>query len=200
MGEAPSVVVFIDYQNAHNSAHRSFCGVGTNLKDCALDPARIAEAAVKKRAPGGIISQVRVYRGHPDPRREPRLAQVSDRQKNAWQSDGRVVVLRRTLKYPRGWEPHWQERPREKGVDVSLAVDLVRCAVDGSCDVAMVVSRDTDLEPALEAAMELGRSMKIEASIWEGDSSLKITHNGQKLRTHLMSRSDWSTCIDPRRY
>ncbi|MFB6305095.1 MAG: NYN domain-containing protein [Haloferacaceae archaeon] len=37
-------------------------------------------------------------------------------------------------------------------VDVRLAVDLVRTAVAGDADVVVVVSRDTDFKPALEAA------------------------------------------------
>jgi uncharacterized LabA/DUF88 family protein len=42
------------------------------------------------------------------------------------------------------------ERSREKGIDVKLATDLVVGAVDDKYDVAIVVSSDTDLVPAID--------------------------------------------------
>ncbi|MBI5004484.1 NYN domain-containing protein [Candidatus Kaiserbacteria bacterium] len=43
-----------------------------------------------------------------------------------------------------------KDRIREKGVDVKLAVDLVIGAADDMYDVAIVVSSDTDLIPAIK--------------------------------------------------
>ena len=45
-----------------------------------------------------------------------------------------------------------KDRIREKGVDVKLAVDLVVGAADNLYDVAIVVSSDTDLIPAIKYA------------------------------------------------
>ncbi|MFB6103058.1 MAG: NYN domain-containing protein [Haloplanus sp.] len=41
-------------------------------------------------------------------------------------------------------------------VDVKLAVDLTRVAVEGRADVIAVASRDTDFKPAIEAANAYG--------------------------------------------
>ena len=41
-------------------------------------------------------------------------------------------------------------------VDVKLAVDLTRFAVEGRADVVAVASRDTDFKPAIEAANACG--------------------------------------------
>ena len=41
-------------------------------------------------------------------------------------------------------------------VDVKLAVDLTRVAVEGGADVIAVASRDTDFKPAVEAANACG--------------------------------------------
>jgi uncharacterized protein (TIGR00288 family) len=41
-------------------------------------------------------------------------------------------------------------------VDVRLAVDITRFAVEGRADVIAVASRDTDFKPALETANEYG--------------------------------------------
>lgn len=43
-----------------------------------------------------------------------------------------------------------KDRIREKGVDVKLSVDLVIGAVDNLYDVAIVISSDTDLIPAIQ--------------------------------------------------
>ncbi|MBW2261110.1 MAG: NYN domain-containing protein [Deltaproteobacteria bacterium] len=48
--------------------------------------------------------------------------------------------------------PH--QRLREKGVDVHLAVDLVRLAARDEYDVAIVMSGDEDLVPAIVAVRE----------------------------------------------
>ena len=48
-----------------------------------------------------------------------------------------------------------QDCLREKGVDVRLAVDLVRMAAEEEYDVAVVLSGDGDLAPAIETAVQL---------------------------------------------
>lgn len=201
MSGTPSVMVFIDYQNTHMSGHRSFCGAFEELKDCTIHPVLLSDEIVRVRPPGGVVKGVRVYRGRPDPRREQRLAQVFDRQMSAWQRDQRVIVKKRQLTYPEKWgQPGCIERPREKGVDVSLAVDLVTMAHAGGFDVAVVVSRDTDLIPAIEAAMDLG-SIRVESVTWEGASHLRVnTRDGLKHVSHRLGRESWERCIDAAHY
>ena len=74
------------------------------------------------------MKQIRVYRGRPDPRKQQRLTVATDKQTFAWEDDDtRMLVKRRPLWYPHDYgEPWCQELPREKGIDVSLAVDMVR--------------------------------------------------------------------------
>ena len=63
----------------------------------------------------------------------------------AWTKAGdEVGVIARTLDYKPG-------HPREKGIDVQLAIDLVRTTLfEGDHEVAVLVSAATDLLPALE--------------------------------------------------
>jgi len=42
------------------------------------------------------------------------------------------------------------QRSREKGIDVKLATDLLIGAIDGKYDIAVVVSSDSDLIPAID--------------------------------------------------
>lgn len=48
----------------------------------------------------------------------------------------------------------------EKGVDVKMAVDLVVGAYEDSYDVAILISSDTDLIPAIEKVRALGKSVE----------------------------------------
>lgn len=49
--------------------------------------------------------------------------------------------------------------PREKGTDVRIAVDLVVGAIDDLYDVALLVSSDTDLVPAIKQAKARGKKV-----------------------------------------
>src|SRR3712207_8878441 len=59
------------------------------------------------------------------------------------------TTLFRSLKYPPGWTPGGSERPREKGIDVMLAMDVVRGTIDANAecrfDLAILACADTDL-------------------------------------------------------
>jgi len=45
---------------------------------------------------------------------------------------------------------------KEKGVDVSIAVDIVSCACDKTHDVIILCSSDSDLQPAVKEAQKRG--------------------------------------------
>lgn len=45
----------------------------------------------------------------------------------------------------------------EKGVDVHIAIDILIAAYENTCDRIIVVSSDTDLEPAIKKAKEKGK-------------------------------------------
>ena len=48
----------------------------------------------------------------------------------------------------------------EKGVDVQLAIDLVRFGARGNYDVAIIVSGDGDYAPAVEAVKDMGLNVE----------------------------------------
>lgn len=62
--------------------------------------------------------------------------------------DNRVVDYKNILKL--GIKEITTERLREKGIDVKLATDLIVGAVDDKYDVAIIVSSDSDLIPAID--------------------------------------------------
>ena len=101
-------MIFLDYQNVHLGARELFTGYGTPVQDSLVHPVKIAERIIEKRRFGGECTGIRVYRGRPNPERQPTLTAANDAQTSAWERDERVVVRRRTLNY-RGWP---EERPR----------------------------------------------------------------------------------------
>ncbi|WP_426311705.1 NYN domain-containing protein [Cellulosimicrobium sp. E-16] len=192
----PQVAVLIDYQNAHASGHERYCDAFSPLHECLLDPSMLAQKVVEKRAPGGEVAHVRVYRGRPDARKQPTLASVNDQQFSAWISDPKVDVIRRPLWYPRDYgEATCAESPREKGIDVKLAIDLIRLAYESSYDVFIVFSRDTDLLPPIEMVREY-KMGHVEVAGWDGSSRLRLP----KLWHHELDAADFEAVRDTREY
>ena len=91
------------------------------------------------------LEQVRVYTGVPTPAKDKVGNAATQRRIAAWVAEkpDKVEVFPRPLKYP-------PPRGEEKGVDVELAIDFVRLALDDEYDVAVLASCDTDLVPALK--------------------------------------------------
>jgi uncharacterized LabA/DUF88 family protein len=140
------VIVFLDYQNVYEDFRRAFCSGTLRSTDGQFDPVRLATILVD-RGPDfeeWQLHGVRAYLGRPAPDRDGRGAAAHDRQTQRWRDDG-VTVRARSLQYLPG------QPPRQKGVDVELAVDVVRLAVQGAFEIGVVASTDTDLVPAIEA-------------------------------------------------
>ncbi|TSC93841.1 MAG: Uncharacterized protein CEN87_741 [Parcubacteria group bacterium Licking1014_1] len=62
--------------------------------------------------------------------------------------DDRVIDYKNILR--KGIEKIQYEKLREKGIDVKLATDLIVGAIDDKYDVAVVVSSDADIIPAID--------------------------------------------------
>ncbi|RBQ18179.1 NYN domain-containing protein [Spongiactinospora rosea] len=188
------VVVFIDYQNLHASALDCFWPRNTHPSQGHIDPIRLGRLIVAKRSanahPSRLV-QVRVYRGRPSPHRQPAAAAAGDRQADAWSRSPLAVVKRRPLRYPRGWPA---VPPQEKGIDVALAVDIVRMGIEGAFDVCALVSGDADLLPAIETIMEL-RCGHVEVAAWRGGGRLMLP--GTSLPwCHWMDEADYRSVED----
>ncbi len=58
----------------------------------------------------------------------------------------------------------------EKGVDILLAVEMIRLVLEKKCDVAYLVSSDTDLVPAVDECKRLGGEVVYVGSSLHGQS------------------------------
>jgi len=189
---ADRVIVFIDYQNVHGWARRRFKPVGANPAQGHIDPLRTARHIVGRRNRPSDLTQVRVYRGRPNPEHQPGSTRANDRQTAEWERSGLVEVIRRNLKYPRDWP---DSPATEKGIDVAIAVDMIRLAHAGAMDVAVLFSSDTDLLPALEALRDLDLC-HVEVACWSKGNRLR--YDGTQLPwCHSISASQYATLEDP---
>ena len=87
---------------------------------------------------------------------------------------------------------------REKGVDVVLAIHFVRAAIENRADTLILASRDTDLVPAVEMAVEFGK-VQIETCMWENCSRLRLG-GGQSLWCTYLTGNDYLASKDRRQY
>lgn len=189
------VTVFVDYQNVHGWARRQFWPYGSHPADGHIDPLRLGQHLVARRRRPSVLQEVRAYRGRPSPDRQARAAAANDRQTVGWERSGTVTVIRRPLRYP----PDWPDSPAiEKGIDVALAVDLVRMGMAKDYDAAVLVSSDTDLMPAIETVYDL-RLAHIEVATWSGAKRLRFS-NTQLPWCHFIDEPTYRTLEDTTDY
>lgn len=81
----------------------------------------------------------------------------------------------------------------EKGVDVRLAVDIVTMAQAKKYDTAVVISSDTDLIPAIQAAKRLKRNVVYAG--FEHQPSLALIRHAD--RSRLMGRQEAEVFMAP---
>lgn len=150
---AARVLIFIDGQNTYKACDRLY-GHG------ACHPLLLAE---QLRA-GRRLVGVRYYSGVHDPTVDGRMRSRTDHRHNLMRTVG-VTVVERKLRYRWEWgfnasqlpDPRTHrsqthqvtvtpyQRPREKGIDLAIGLDVMDLALAGCMDVAVIVSSDTDL-------------------------------------------------------
>jgi uncharacterized LabA/DUF88 family protein len=70
------------------------------------------------------------------------------------------------------------KRPKEKGVDVALAADLLLYGMTGDYDVAILVSGDSDYIPVLQKLAERKPNLKIEIAQFTGQVGYDLRNLG----------------------
>jgi hypothetical protein len=154
------VGVFFDWQNTIFRARDAF-GPGTNGN---VNPVLVAGMLANSRPPdqgSGHLEFIHIHTGAASQLRDRRTYAANRRQFAKWQNSSQcLTVFARMITYRSGGNV-------EKGVDVALAIDMVRCVLsDDACDVAVLFSADADLLPALELIAERKSPSAIEVASW----------------------------------
>ena len=202
-----SVSVFIDYENTRFGAREVF---GDPQRDPYtfghVRPLRLGlllKQLGEKVDPARELTAVNVYRGRPGPKSGPQAQAGSARQFAAWKSQSLVTVRSRPLRYqPTAWSmgrpAAW--RAEEKGIDVMMALDIAIGARDDAYDVAVVVSADTDLAPAIEVALDAGK--RVETAMWWSPEHpyRRMKVPGRRLWNHALDASRFAHVRDDTDY
>jgi uncharacterized LabA/DUF88 family protein len=196
------VAIVIDYQNIHLTAHGCWAPDGLPVHESLIHPLRFAEQVMQVRShrqrddrqKHAVLADVYVFRGLPSNRHQPAFYRVNQAQKSEWERDPRVHVTYRPLRY----SDKWPDQPaQEKGIDVPVALNLVRIAERATHDVVILAAHDTDLEPALDMAALAART-KVETAGWEGCRRLRVP--GRSLWHTALSGTEFLESRDRKDY
>lgn len=194
-------VVFFDGQNLYHGAREAFGYTFPNYDAKALSERVCAQQ-------GWTLKQVRFYTGVPDATDNPNWNQFWSAKLLTMSRQG-VATFSRSLRYrnrqvklPDG-KTHAFLAGEEKGIDVRIALDIIRMAHGGQFDVAVVFSQDQDLsEVAAEVrviAQEQNRWIKMASAFPLSPASRN--HRGiEKTDWIKIDRAMYDACVDPRDY
>ncbi len=194
-------VAFIDGQNLYHAARESFGHPYPNYDVLALSQ------AVCDRL-GWQLSQVRFYTGVPDRQDDAFWNHfwVGKLRAMSWR---KVYTYSRPLRYrnkrfrlPDGTE-HTFLTGEEKGIDVRIAIDVIRMAHHSEYDVALIFSQDQDLSELAEEirtiAGEQDRWIKVACAF--PMSPTTINRRGiNKTDWIQIDRALYDACLDRRDY
>ncbi|MDE0665217.1 MAG: NYN domain-containing protein [Acidimicrobiaceae bacterium] len=201
------VSVFIDYQNVYHCAREAFGDPQTDPPIFGhVRPNRLGlllKQLGEKVDPARELVAVTVYRGKPGTKSHPRLQSAFTRQVAAWMALPLTTVKTRPLRYePIEWssDQPTKWRAREKGIDVLMALDMALGARDDRYDVAVIVSADTDLIPAIDVALQAGK--RVETATWRSRAlpTSPLKASGGKLWNHWLDRQRFEYVRDDTDY
>ncbi len=199
--EYPRAIAFFDGQNLFYGAKESF---GYSFPN--FDAKQLASAICDLK--GWQLTGTRFYTGiHSQQHDQPKY--IFWRNKIAQMKRNGVVCFTPTLRYRPRTFVNSQGRPVtrmvgvEKGVDVRIALDIVRLARKKEFDVALIFSQDQDLA---EAALEI-RSIALDQNRWI-KAACAYPLSSESPNTRGINSTDWvkidkesyDRCIDTNDY
>jgi uncharacterized LabA/DUF88 family protein len=194
-------IAFFDGQNLFHAAKEAF---GTTYPN--YDPVRLAQRICDTQ--GWTLRSVRFYTGVPDATDNPFWHHFWDAKLAVLGTRG-VFTFRRSLRYqnktvnlPDGTQYSYLVG-HEKGIDVRIALDAVRLALDDAYDVGLIFSQDQDLSEVADEIRLIARREKrwIKlASAFPSSPTYRNRRGIDKTDWIPIDRSMYHQCIDPRDY
>ena len=194
-------IAFVDGQNLFHAAREAF---GYNYPN--YDVSCLA-GALCSREDWNLV-RVHFYTGVPDEADDPRWSHF-------WAAKGAVMgrkdveVYMRKLRYRNrvvrlpGGGTHTFLVGEEKGIDVRIAVDVIRLALANEYDVGLLFSQDQDLSEVAEEirviAREQGRWIKL-ACAFPFSPTSRNKRGIDKTDWIRIDRRTYDACIDSRDY
>ena len=182
------VVAFFDCQNLFKFSRNLWGYSYPNF-----DPIKLAQTiTVKYSDDQWKLEKINLYTGLHARTRNPEWHEFWNRKLlNHKTADTRVSYFTTPLRYANGI-------PREKGVDIRIALDLVRMARKNEYDVALLFSQDNDFaevaQEIREISTEYGRWIKI-VSAYPYESGFDL-RGVDRTDWIPIPRVDYDACID----
>lgn len=190
-----NTIVFVDGQNLYRSAKDAWRLRRTSATYQytwpSFDVEKLSTLLTSKHS-GRRLCQIRFYTGVP-----------SKKQDSRWH-----YFWVEKLKYLRGqgievYKGRINPSGQEKGVDVKIAIDLIRLTYEKRYGVAIIVSQDRDFEPAIQFAGEIakdqGRQLVFESHFPVGPGS-KSDRGIPRTDWMPIDKATYDACLDPRDY
>lgn len=199
--EPPVAMGFFDGQNLFQQAKRLF---GHREPD--FDPVCLHREVCQLAgfAPG----PVRFYTGMPSERHQPRWYRFWTNRIRAMEAEG-IVVTTRPLRYRERFvydengEIEALTRPEEKGIDIRIALDMVRLARREEMEAAIIYSQDQDLNevvPEIESTAEIqGREIAL-ASAFPSSPHSTFDRGIDRTQWIRIDKKLYDRCRDDREY
>jgi len=210
------VRVFVDYQNVYHGARDAFGGRDSSGRVQEpptfghIRPARfglLLKQLGDSVDPERTLESVRLFRGEPVAgKAHPKLQASFQRQVGIWRAlEPAVITVTRPLRYsPSSWGPDGRpnawDSGEEKGIDVLLALGMVLGAERDEYDVAVVASGDTDLIPAIDEVVRIGK--RVENAVWKpaGGNAYSLKSTERSIWVHRMTAKHFEWVRDDTNY
>ena len=183
-------IVLIDGQNLYYLAKAAW-GPGGTYDWPSYDVDKLARTLVALHA-GRTVQDIRFYTGVPE--------QHVNAFWNAFWRNKAAYLNRQGISVYMG---KINAGGQEKGVDVSLALDLVRATYDQEYDVAIIVSQDADFGPAVRLAKRVAQSQNRQLTFESAFpyAAGKVARRGVPGTTWVhIDQATYDSCLDPHNY
>ena len=194
-------VAFIDGQSLFYAAKEAFGYSSPNY-----DPKILAERIAATR--GWTLTQIFFYTGIPDSRDNPFWNHFWSAKLAVMGTRG-ILTFSRALRYRNqtvqlaSGESTTVLVGQEKGIDIRIALDVVRLAREKVYDVALIFSQDQDFSEVADEvkAISIQQARWIKVACVFPDSPAASNHRGINHTEWIkIDRATYDACLDPRDY
>ena len=199
--EVKRAVSFFDGQNLYRHAKEAFGHHHPNY-----DPKKLTDAVCL--AHGWQERGVRFYTGTPPVHKSALWHGYWSNRLLSMRRAG-ILVTKRPIRYHKNevalddGTTQIVETPQEKGIDIRIALDVVRLTRSDQLDVAIIFSQDQDLAEVAEEVREIARSqqrwVKVVSAFPSGPNA--TSNRGiDKTDWFPMDQAFYDACLDPHDY
>lgn len=193
--------IYVDGQNLFNAAKEAFGYAYPNFHIRSL-----SETVCQARQ--WLLSSIHFYTGIPD-------SSIDPERHHFWVAKLAAMGTRgiRTFSRPLRYSNQLVQLPngnvtttlvgREKGIDIRLALDVVRGALNGQYDVAVIFSQDQDLSEAVKEIQSFARKQRRWIKIACAFPYSPVMRNRRGINDTdwiKLDRVTYDACLDPNDY